>query len=435
MSHDSIEHQPHLEDAEGDPLLSGTLTRRQFAVGGLTLGAAALLATKGVSVAEAAGAAKGSLVPTKFFHERINDVKAYPEKGTCVVLLGAGGGPDAYFNHGGSVAIWSRGSVYLVDFGIGMHRQFFSARLAPKSLKAVFLSHLHSDHFASLYPFFSEAYYYFLPPYAPTMPTVKLFGPPSAATNAPAGSNGLPEGAPYLINPGNPTPGTIDTLRSWVEGPYAYDNNLRAAEEGMPDILGLFGGTPLLAAAELPVPAGASFTDPAPDMDPVQVYEDDRVSVSTILVDHSPLFPSYAFRFETEDGSITISGDTCAHPNLIKLASKTDVLIHEAIHVGYLDWLVAVAGYPPKLFKHLSRTHTLHHSVDMPEIELKADGVGVVAKKAEAKKLVLYHLVPTMDIDPEGRAFDIPPEDWVKAPSKEFGRKVVVGTDLLRVDL
>ena len=164
MSHDSIEHQPHLEDAERDPLLAGTLTRRQFAVGGLTLGAAALLATKGVSVAEAAGAAKGSLVPTKFFHERINDVKAYPEKGTCVVLLGAGGGPDAYFNHGGSVAIWSRGSVYLVDFGIGMHRQFFSARLAPKSLRAVFLSHLHSDHFASLYPFFSEAYYYFLPP-------------------------------------------------------------------------------------------------------------------------------------------------------------------------------------------------------------------------------------------------------------------------------
>ena len=94
-----------------------------------------------------------------------------------------------------------------------------------------------------------------------------------------------------------------------------------------------------------------------------------------------------------------------------------------------------VAGYPAKLFKHLSRTHTLHHSVDMPEIELKADGVGVVAKKAEAKKLVLYHLVPTMDFDAEGRAFDIPPEDWVKAPTKEFGKKVVVGKDLLRVDL
>ena len=201
------------------------------------------------------------------------------------------------------MAIWSRGSIYLVDFGIGMHRQFFYAQLTPKLLKAAFLAHLHSDHFSSLYPFFSECWYYFVPPYSATMPTVKLFGPPSAATNAPAGSNGLPEGAGPLINPANPTPGTIDTLRAWVEGPYAYDNNLRAAEEGMPDILGLFGGTPLLDVAEVPIPAHASFDVPAPDMDPIDVYEDDKVKVTAILVYHWPLFPSFAYRFDTEDGS------------------------------------------------------------------------------------------------------------------------------------
>ena len=95
---------------------------------------------------------------------------------------------------------------------------------------------------------------------------------------------------------------------------------------------------------------------------------------------------------------------------------------------------LAVGGYPPKLFKHLSKTHTLHHSVDMPDIDLKADGVGVVAKKAGAKNLMLYHLVPAMDYDTEGRVFDIAPEDWAKAPSKEFGKRVIVGKDLLRVD-
>ena len=47
-------------------------------------------------------------------------------------------------------------------------------------------------------------------------------------------------------------------------------------------------------------------------MDPVQVYEDELVEVTTILVDHPPMFPAYAFRFETPDGSITISGDTTA---------------------------------------------------------------------------------------------------------------------------
>lgn len=425
---------PQPDDGEDSPLLR-PMTRRAFTVGGLTIAAAAMMGLKGAPPTLAAGGARGSTVPTRFFHEHIHDVKALPPDGSCVVLLGAGGGPDAYFSHGGSVALWSRGSLYLVDFGIGMHRQFFYAGLSPKHLKAVFLAHLHSDHFSSLYPFFSECYYYFLPPYVASMPTVKLYGPPSAATNAPAGSNGLPEGSSFLINPSNPTPGIRDTMRAWVEGPYAYDNNLRAAEEGMPDILGLFGGTPLLDVHELPVPDGAHFENPAPEMDPFDVYEDDKVKVTSILVNHAPLFPSYAFRFDTEDGSVTISGDTCAHPNTIKLAHQTDILMHEALHNGWLEWMVEVGGYPPRLFKHLSNTHTLLKSVDMPDVGLKADGVGVVARKAEARELVLYHRVPTMDFDSEGRIFEIASEDWMQPPSKEFGKKVIVGEDLLRIDL
>ena len=121
------------------------------------------------------------------------------------MILGAAGGPDAYHLHGCSTAVVVRGQVYLVDFG----------------------------------------------------KQVKLYGPPSAATNAPAGTNGL-EPNPITLSPANPTPGFKDVMRAFVEGPYAYDNNLRIRDEGMPDLLGLAGGTPQLLLTELPAPGGAT---------------------------------------------------------------------------------------------------------------------------------------------------------------------------------
>jgi hypothetical protein len=43
----------------------------------------------------------------------------------------------------------------------------------------------------------------------------------------------------------------------------------------------------------------------SPDMEPFQVFEDDRVRVSAILVDHFPIWPAFAFRFDTDEGSVT----------------------------------------------------------------------------------------------------------------------------------
>lgn len=423
------------DPADEDPSVFSTpLTRRQLTVGGLVLGAAGLLALKGAVPAGAGSSDESEMLRTEYFRKRIHRVPAYPAQGTCVVILGSGGGPDAYYNMGCSAAVWSRGSIYLVDFGIGMHRQFFWARLSPDRVRGAFVTHLHSDHMHDVYSFFSTASYYFYPPYAAAMSTIKVVGPPSAATNAPAGSTGLPEGGSFTINPASPTPGIRDVMRSFAEGPYAYDNNIRHREEGMADILGLSGGTPLLDVVEAPLPPDANYQNVAPPMNPVLVYQDETVKVSAILVQHGPVFPSLAYRFDTKDGSIVFSGDTCAHENLIKLADECDVLVHEAIHVGYLDWLVSL-GYPPKLLNHLAQAHTLHRSVRRDDIGLDAPGVGEVARRARAKSLVLYHLAPVMDLDEKGRPFDIPQSEWLTAPKREFGGTVHVSKDLLRVDL
>ena len=94
------------------------------------------------------------------------------------MILGAAGGPDAYHMHGCSTAVVVRGQVYIVDFGIGMHRQFMLARLHPKDLRAGFLTHFHSDHMTDVYPFFSTSYYYLNPPYAKAGKQVALYGRP-----------------------------------------------------------------------------------------------------------------------------------------------------------------------------------------------------------------------------------------------------------------
>jgi len=51
-------------------------------------------------------------------------------------------------------------------------------------------------------------------------------------------------------------------------------------------------------------------------MEPILVAENDRVRVSAVLVDHAPVFPSFAYRFDTDDGSIVLSGDTAPCANL-----------------------------------------------------------------------------------------------------------------------
>ncbi|GCE39450.1 Hydrolase (HAD superfamily) [Rhodococcus wratislaviensis] len=82
-----------------------------------------------------------------------------------------------------------------------------------------------------------------------------------------------------------------------------------------------------IALAEL----GADFTNTCPPCAPFTVMSDERVHVTATLVPHGPAFPSFAYRFDTEYGSVTFSGDTTVSDNLVELARGSDVLIHEAV--------------------------------------------------------------------------------------------------------
>lgn len=94
--------------------------------------------------------------------------------------------------------------------------------------------------------------------------------------------------------------------------------------------------------------------------------------------------PAYGYRFDTDGGSMVISGDTAFTPNMVTLAKDADLLLHEAID---LDWLLSEFPDPKDPGARAVRAHheRSHTSV--------ADTLRV-ANESGARHLALHHLVP-----------------------------------------
>jgi ribonuclease BN (tRNA processing enzyme) len=142
--------------------------------------------------------------------------------------------------------------------------------------------------------------------------------------------------------------------------------------------------------------------------------QDDNVKVTAALVNHPPVVPSFAYRFDTAKTSIVFSGDTTPFDNLIKLAQGADILVHEVLHKPSLARLLARVPNADRLLEHIVASHTTH--ID----------VGKVAKEAGVKTLVLTHFVPADDPS-------VTEEMWAEGPRQNFGGKIIVGKDLMEV--
>jgi ribonuclease BN (tRNA processing enzyme) len=144
------------------------------------------------------------------------------------------------------------------------------------------------------------------------------------------------------------------------------------------------------------------------------VMSDENVKVTATLVDHPPVVPAFAYRFDARDRSIVISGDTAPSANLVKLAAGADVLVHSAMYPPAIDRLVARVPNAAAL-----KTSILAH-------QTSAEDAGRVAQQAGVKTLVLSHLVP-----PDDPA--VTEAMWLEAAHRQFRGTVVLGRDLLVV--
>jgi ribonuclease BN (tRNA processing enzyme) len=147
---------------------------------------------------------------------------------------------------------------------------------------------------------------------------------------------------------------------------------------------------------------------------PGVVMRDENVKVTSALVDHPPVTPAFAYRFDTADRSIVISGDTNRSDNLVKLAQGADVLVHEALYVPAVDRLVAQVPNAAALKRHLINSHT------------SVEDCGRVAAVAGVKTLVLSHLVPCDDPT-------ITEQMWIDAARPHFKGEIIVARDLMEI--
>jgi len=228
---------------------------------------------------------------------------------TKLVLLGTGGGPTPMITRAAPAqAVVVDGVSYIVDCGNGVARQMARAKLAFNALRAVFVTHHHSDHNAD----FGNL---FLLLWAGGLDRpVDAYGPPPVAAMT---------GQFLALN--------------------AYDIATRIADEGRPPLAPLIRPHDIETAGE--------------------VYRDERVRVTCALVRHPPVVPAFAFRFDTRDRSIVFSGDTAPCDSLVALAQGADVLVHEVMHEPSLDAICARLSNATRLREHLLASHTTEDQV------------------------------------------------------------------------
>jgi len=279
---------------------------------------------------------------------------------TRLVLLGTGGGPRPRTASSASAqVIVSNGVAYVIDCGDGVARQMAFAGVPLASLRHVFITHQHSDHTADYGNLIWLAWTSGL------SSRVDAWGPPPL------------ERMTRLF---------LEMNRS--------DIDIRIANEGRVPL------APLVRVHEV--------REDGP------VMADDNLRVRATLVDHPPVVPAFAYRFDAADRSIVISGDTAPSQNLVKLAAGADVLVHSVMYPPAIDRLVARVPKAAAL-----KASILAH-------QTSAEDAGRVAQDAGVKTLVLSHFVPPDDPD-------VTESMWLDAARSHFRGDVIVGKDLLEI--
>ena len=278
-----------------------------------------------------------------------------------LILLGTGGGPRIIAPGRAKPAnlLLVNGVPYVVDCGEGVAHQLVRAGVSPDTLRYLFITHHHSDHNLDYGNLIYDAWV------AGLRTQVEAYGPP---------------------------PLEAMTAAYWELN--RFDIETRIADEGRPDL------RKLVTVHEFGRPG--------------LVMQNADVKVTAAQVRHPPITQAYAYRFDTAERSIVLSGDTAYSPELVALAKGADLLVHEAMHLGGLEGLLKRVPNAATLREHLLASHTT------------TEEVGKVAAAAGVKTVVLSHLVPSDDPS-------LTDDAWTEGVRRHFDGNVVVGRDLLEL--
>ena len=260
--------------------------------------------------------------------------------GLRIILAGTSGPLPVRDRAKPCVAILAGGALYLVDVGPESTENMMSWRLPLSAARAVFLTHLHSDHIGDLGEFNMQSW-------------VQGREQPLA-----------------LVGPAG-----VEKAARGFNTAYENDHLFRRAHHEH----GGFG-FPIAAGRIEPriirIPAAAATAT---------AWRDGDLAVTAIRVSHDPVSPAFGYRFDFRGRSVSISGDTMKWPGFAEASKGVDVMLHEAQNEAMTRQL-------SQALKGMGNARTSSMMADTLSYHTTPVEAADLARMAGAKRLVLYHL-------------------------------------------
>jgi ribonuclease Z len=287
-----------------------------------------------------------------------------------LILLGTGT-PRSFYGRAKSAAVVLAGSkTFLVDCGGGVVDQLIKAGVVPQRISDVLFTHHHSDHNSGFFDVFISSWRTHVIP-------ERVF-----------------EGRKGPMNVYGPA--TTKEIIGKMRDSFDFDVNLRVNYNK--------------SAAE-----GANIH--YHESNEGVVYDSEGIKITAFEVDHRPVYPAIAYKFEYNGKALVISGDTLPVDNMIAYSKGIDLLVHEAYNKEWLDALIA--KYPEQATG--LNNPAKYHTTTLQAAE--------IAKQAGVKHLVFTHHIPAPQEIAEAE------EAYIKGARDIFTGKITIARDLMSFEL
>jgi len=246
------------------------------------------------------------------------------------------------------IAVFAGGKFYVVDTGPESVENLMLAGIPMSAIGGVMLTHFHSDHIGDLGELQLQSW-----------------------------AGGRQQPLPVYGGPG------VEQVVDGFNRAYAQDQGYRTEHHGETVMPSAAWGM----VAKPVVLDGA----PTPLKDRTRVFLDDgSLRITAIEVDHSPIDPAYAYRFDYRGRSIVVSGDYKKHEPLARAAAGADMLFSEALSRSMTTSLERGASKA-------DRSNTAAIMRDIQDYHVSPEEAAALANRAGVRELVYYHLGPSPD--------------------------------------
>jgi ribonuclease Z len=272
--------------------------------------------------------------------------------GLHVALCGSGAPLPDQRRASACTAVIAGKNFYVVDTGPGSERKLELMRLNPGKVKAVLLTHFHSDHIGDLGELMLKRW-----SGGARKTPLDVFGPIG-----------------------------VETVVKGFNQAYTLDTEYRILHHG----------------PETVPPGGAGGLarpfDFHQDKNETVIIDEDGVKITAFIVDHAPVEPAVGYRFDYKGRSVVISGDTISIPSLTKQAQGADLLVQEALQPAMVSILKEVG-------QKVGRNNTSKIMGDILSYHTSPEDAAKIGEKAGVRHLLLTHIIPPLPVSDLKAAF------------------------------